>query len=189
VELAKRVGSERERVVRKRDGALAGIDRADELQRALGLEPRPRPDTSEEFGAWAEAVFAAVTDHVAAAAGAGSAAAVAHLLGYVMGEAMATLDALAVLDRLRDLAPDHLWMRVQGDSLERERETAERRLARLAGHELLSEPVRTAAALAAHAVADAAAGGDGGYAARAARAEAAAQVLVEQAAAIEAALG
>jgi hypothetical protein len=38
-------------------------------------------------------------------------------------------------------------------------------------------------------VADAAAGGDGGYAARAARAEAAAQVLVEQAAAIEAALG
>lgn len=186
VELAKRIGGEREKVVAKRDAALAGLDRAVELQRALGMDPLPRPERSDEFGAWAEAVFAAVTDHVAGAAGAGSAASVVHLLGYVLGEAMATLDALAVLCRLRDLAPEHLWMRVQADSLERERETGERRLARLAGHELLSEPVRTATALAAHAVAEAAPSGS--YEGQAKRAEVAVTVLEEQAAAVESAL-
>ena len=187
VELAKRIGTEREKVVAKRDAALAGLERADHLQRGLGLEPQPRPGPSEEFGAWAEAVFAAVTDHIAAVRQPGSAAAVVHLLGYVLGEAMATLDAVAVLCRLRDLAPEHLWMRVQADSLEREREAGERRLARLASHELLSEPVRTATALAAHALAEAAPSGS--YEGQAARAEAAVAALVEQATAIEAALG
>lgn len=181
VELAKRIGGERERVVRQRDVALAGLDRADDLQRALGLDPRPRPHSSEEFGAWAEAVFAAVTDRLT-----GSPHAVVHLLGYVMGEAAATLDAIAILRRLRDVGPEHLWMRVQADSLERERQTAERRLARLASHELLSEPVRTSIALAAHAVSEAAPSGS--YEDQATRARAAVEALAEQAAAIEEAL-
>jgi len=184
VELARRIGGERERVVQQRDAALAGLDRADDLQVALGIPAQPRPQTPEEFGAWAESVFTAVTDHIAAVHGAGSAHSVVHLLGYVLGEAAATLDAVAVLDRLRDLAPDHLWMRVQADSLERERETGERRLARLASHELLPEPVRTSTAQAAHAVAEAAPSGS--YEGQAARARAAMQELVEQAAAIEA---
>ena len=186
LELAKRIGTEREAVVQKRDAALAGLDQAEELQRDLGLQPVPRPDGSGEFSTWAETVFAASTDAIAEAKTPGSPHAIAHLLGYVLGEALATLDAIAVLSRLRDLAPEHLWMRVQGDSLERERETGERRLARLAAHPLLSEEVRTATALAAHAVAEA--GPGGGYWARAARAEAAVAALHEQADAIRAAL-
>ncbi|MFP5320100.1 MAG: hypothetical protein ACLGI2_17630 [Acidimicrobiia bacterium] len=186
VELAKQIGGERERVVRQREAGLAGLDRADEMQRALGLEPLPRPATAEEFGAWAEAVFSAVTDHVATTSGPGSPCAVVHLAGYVLGEALATLDAVAILCRLRELAPEHLWMRVQADSLEGERQAAERRLARLASHELLSEPVRTAIALAAHAVAEAAP--TGSYEGQAARARAAVEALAEQAAAIERAL-
>lgn len=186
VELAKRIGGEREQVVQQRDAAVVNLDRADELQRALGLEPQPRPDRSEEFGAWAEAVFGTVTDHLVTTRGPGSAEGVAHLLGYVMGEALATLDAMAVLCRLRELAPDHLWMRVQADSLERERETGQRRLGRLASHELLPPDVRTATALAAHAVAEAAPSGS--YEGQAARARAAVEALAEQAAVIESAL-
>src|SRR2546430_2704127 len=81
-----------------------------------------------------------------------SSEAVIHLLGWVLGEAVATLDAIAILSRLRELAPEHVWMRWQGESLEGERKTLERRLARLAAHPLLPEPVQVAAALASHAV-------------------------------------
>ena len=83
----------------------------------------------------------------------GSAESVAHLLGYVMGEAVATLDAIALLARLREVAPaDTLWMRVQNDSLDRERAQAQRRLGRLASHPLLPDGAQLAAASAAHEV-------------------------------------
>lgn len=146
VELARVVGDERGRVVARRDEALALVDEAQRLQAAAGVDPVEPPEDAAAYEAWAEAVFATV----APALGDGSPAAVVHLLGYVMGEAVATLDAQAILARLRTVTPDHLWMRVQGDSLERERQTAERRLGRLASHPLLSAPVQSAVALAAH---------------------------------------
>jgi hypothetical protein len=182
VVLAKGVGEERDRMVAKRDDAIAGLDQTERLVATLRGDAVPRPQSSGGYQAWTEAVFEAVT----AAMPGQSPQAVAHLLGYVLGEAVATLDAIAILSRLRELAPDHLWMRWQGESLERERATLERRLARLAAHPLVPEPAQEATARAAHAVSGAAPSGS--HAGRAARAEEAAQAVKEQAALVEAAL-
>lgn len=146
VELARVIGTERDRVVARRDDALALLGEAEALQRALGVEPVEWPADARAYAAWAAAVFA----RLAPALGPGSPEAVAHLLGYVLGEAVATLDASALLSRLRASRPDNLWMRVQGESLEQERQAAGRRLARLASHPLLPEAVRAATAMAAH---------------------------------------
>ena len=180
--MGKRIGLERDRVVRLRDDCLARLEEAEDALVRLGAIGPERPADSGGFEAWAEAVFAAANDVLASE----SAEAVTHLLGYVLGEAYATLDALALLSRLRDTSPDDLWMRVQDLSLEQERATAERRLARLAAHALLPTPVQVAAGLAGHAVSDAAP--SGGHAGRAARAEAAATAVAEQARAAELAL-
>jgi hypothetical protein len=182
VALAKGVGEERERVVAKRDDALAGLDQTERLLASLRSDAVPRPEDSGGFESWSEAVFEAATSAMPGQ----SPQAVAHLLGYVLGEAVATLDAIAILSRLRELAPDHLWMRWQGESLERERATLERRLARLAAHPLVPEPAQVATARAAHAVSGAAPSGS--HTGRAARAEEAAQDVKEQAALVEAAL-
>lgn len=141
-----RIGEERERVVAHRDEALAALDRVGDLLAATGVPVVARPQDSGEYAAWADEAFEAVSGAVAGE----STEAVHHLLGYVLGEALATLDAIAILAGLRELVPDHLWMRLQGDSLERERATAERRLGRLASHPLLAPPVQEAAARAAH---------------------------------------
>lgn len=132
------------------DVALSRLAQIDELATEAGIVAlRPRAEDPADYGAWAEAVFAVASD----ALGAEPPSAVAHLLGYVLGEAVATLDALAVVNRLRAaLPPEHLWVRLQRDSLERERETAERRLGRLATHPLLPEAARESAARAAHLV-------------------------------------
>lgn len=132
------------------DLALTRLARIDELAAEAGIVAlRPRGEDPADYGAWAEAVFAVATDALAAE----PPAAVAHLLGYVLGEAVATLDALSVVNRVRAaLPPEHLWARLQRDSLERERGTAERRLGRLATHPLLPEAARESAARAAHLV-------------------------------------
>lgn len=182
LDLARQIGEERERVVAKRDEALARVAEAAAAQQRLGVEPVPGPEDSAAFEAWAEAVF----ERVSSAVGEGTPQAVAHLLGFVLGEAMATLDVIAILSRLRELAPDHLWMHLQADSLERERQTAERRLGRLASHELLPGDVQTATALAAHLVAEAAPSGS--FSGRATRAETAAASLAGHATTIELAL-
>jgi hypothetical protein len=176
--LATLVGEERERVVGRREAALARMEETDDRLARLGARPVSRPDGAGEYTTWTEAIFDTVRDVMAS----DSPEAVAHLLGWVLGEAIATLDVVAILSRLREIEPEHLWMRLQGDSLERERQTAERRLSRLAAHPLLPEPVQVATALAAHAVAEGAP--SGGYAGRAARAETAVVDLGEQATAI-----
>lgn len=173
ISLAKQIGTERDLVVQKRDAALARLDYVEMLVAALGVDAIARPIDAGGYAAWAEAVFEAVN----AALEPGSAESVAHLLGYVMGEAMATLDALAIVARLRPYAPEHLWLRLQRDSLEHERTTAERRLGRLAAHPLLPEPVQTATAMAAHHTAD-----------RSLLHDDAARAVAEQAAMIEAML-
>jgi hypothetical protein len=182
VTLAKAVGEEREKVVARREGALSDLDRTERLQASLGAEPVARPEDAGGYEAWTEEVFESVT----AAMAAYSPEAVAHLLGYVLGEAVATLDVIAILSRLRHVDPEHVWMRWQGESLEGERQTLERRLARLAAHPLLPEPAQVAAATAAHAVSGATP--SGGHAGRAARADEAARLVAEQASAVEAAL-
>lgn len=179
---AAQVGEERERVVGQREAALARLDETDRRLAALGARPVPRPQSAGNYAAWTEAVFDAARDAMAS----DSPEAVAHLLGWVLGEAVATLDVLAILSRLREMDPEHLWMRLQADSLERERQTAERRLGRLAAHPLLPEAAQVATALAAHAVAEGAPSGS--HAGRAARAQAAALSVAEQAPLIEAAL-
>jgi hypothetical protein len=183
VTLAKAVGEEREKVVARRDDALAGLDRTERLLAVSGADPVPRPEDAGGYESWTEEVFEAITSSMAAY----SPEAVAHLLGYVLGEAVATLDVIAILSRLRHVDPEHVWMRWQGESLEGERQTLERRLARLAAHPLLPEAVQVAAATATHAVSGAAP--SGGHAARAARADEAARLVADQAVAAEAALG
>jgi hypothetical protein len=180
--LAIQVGEERERVVGQRDEALRRVDETAAHVARLGGRPVERPEDAGAFGAWSEAVFAAVQDAVEP----GSPEAVAHLLGWVLGEAVATLDVIGILSRLRELDPDNLFLRLQGDSLERDRTAVERRLGKLAAHPVLPEAVQVAAALAAHAVADA--GPSGSYAARATRAGAARQAVSGQAEVAEAAL-
>ena len=180
--LAKGVGEERERVVAKRQAALAGLDQTEELLERARADKVARPGDAGGYESWSEGVFESVTEVMAAY----SPEAVAHLLGWVLGESVATLDAIAILSRLRELAPEHVWMRWQGESLEGERKTLERRLARLAAHPLLPEPVQVATARAAHAVS--AAAPSGSFAGRAARAEDAAREVAEQAAAVEATL-
>jgi hypothetical protein len=183
VTLAKAVGEEREKVVARRDDALAGLDRSERLLAGVGADPVAGPADASGYESWAEDVFEAVTSSLAAY----SPEAVAHLLGYVLGEAVATLDVIAILSRLRQVDPEHVWMRWQGESLEGERQTLERRLARLAAHPLLPDAVQVATANAAHAVSGAAP--SAGHAARATRADEAARVVADQAAAVEAALG
>jgi hypothetical protein len=182
IPLAARVGEERERVVGTRDESLARLDQVEDLQVALGAEPVERPANAEAYPEWAADAF----DAFRAAMAGDAPEAVAHLLGYVLGEAGATLDALAILSRLRDVAPEQPLLRLQGDSLERERAVGERRLARLAAHPLLPEAVQLATALAAHVVSEAAPSGS--HAGRATRAEDAVRRIADQAAAIEAAL-
>jgi hypothetical protein len=186
VTLGRRIGDERDRVIGRRDDALARLDQAERLSAHLGAEPVARPHDSTEYAAWAEGIF----DAVAQALAGDPDEAVAHLLGFVLGEAIATLDVLASLSRLRELAPENMWMRLQADSLERERATAERRLARLAVHPSLPERARTASALAGHVVSEVgpSATASGSETARAARADAAVRSLIEHAASIESAL-
>jgi hypothetical protein len=145
-QVAIRIGEERERVVARRDEALHALDGVEDLLAAAGVPAVVRPHDAGEYAAWADGVFDAVSGAVPGE----SIEAVHHLLGFVLGEALATVDAIAILARLRELAPDHLWVRLQGDSLERERATAERRLGRLASHPLLAPAVQEAAARAAH---------------------------------------
>jgi hypothetical protein len=174
VALGRRIGDERERVIGRRDEALARLDQSERLLADLGADPIVRPEDSSEYAAWAEGAF----DAVAGVLSGDPDEAVAHLLGFVLGEAIATLDVMASLSRLRELAPENMWMRVQAESLERERQTAERRLGRLAVHQSLPERARTASALAAHVVSEAVAS-DGDRAGRS---------LIEHAASIESAL-
>ncbi len=149
-ELAHRIGQESDEVVRRRDDALARLDRTADALAALGAPAPDRPADATEYAGWVESVFA-TADAVLAAGSAGS---VAHLLGHVLGEGMATLDALAIVWRLREAAPDHVLLRVQAESLEHERATAERRLGKLAAHPLLPATVQRATASAARAIAD-----------------------------------
>lgn len=146
--LRNRIGAESDVVVLRRDAALAHVDRAADALAALGAPSPPPPTDVTEYPEWVEAVFDAVNGTVAA----GSPESVAHLLGHVLGEGLATLDALAVVWRLREAAPDHVLLRVQGSSLEQERATAERRLGRLAEHAVLPAGARTAAASAERAI-------------------------------------
>lgn len=148
--LLRQIGDESDHVVGRRDGALAQIDRAADALAALGAPAPGPPADVADYPGWAEAVF----DAANAAVAPGSPEAVAHLLGHVLGEGMATLDAVAILSRLRRLAPDHVLLRVQGDSLEHERATAARRLGRLASHPLLAAAAQVATAAAAHDIAD-----------------------------------
>jgi hypothetical protein len=181
-QLAVQVGEERERVVAQRDEALDRVEETEADLAALGAAAVERIPDAGGYSAWTEAVF----DAVRTAVEPGSAPAVAHLLGFVLGEAVATLDVIAILSRLRALDPDNLFMRLQADSLERDRTTVERRLGKLASHPLLPEAVQVATALAAHALAEGSP--SGAHAGRAARAEAAAATVAEQAAAAESAL-
>ena len=180
--LAIQVGEERERVVGQRDEALALVEETEAHLAALGAHPVERLPDAAGYADWTGAVF----DAVQAVVEPGSAAAVAHLLGFVLGEGVATLDVIAVLSRLRALEPEDLFMRLQADSLERDRSTVERRLGKLASHPLLPEPVQVATALAAHAVADGAPSGS--HAGRATRAASGTEAVAEQAAAAEAGL-
>ena len=180
--LAIRVGEERERVVGQRAHALAHVDETASTLTALHAATVRPPSDAAAYATWTEEVFGAVQ----AALEPGSAEAVAHLLGFVMGEAVATLDVLSILSRLRDLDPDNPYMRLQADSLERDRSTVERRLGKLAAHPLLPEDAQVATALAAHAVTDGAPAGS--HASRAGRAAAAAQAVREQAEVAEAGL-
>jgi hypothetical protein len=180
--LGKQIGLERDRVVRLRNTSLARLEEAELALERLGATAPDRPVDSGGFEAWAQAVFDAATEVLVGE----SAEAVLRLLGYVMGEAEATLDAAAILNRLRELKPGDLWMRVQAESFEQERAAAERRLGRLAAHPLLPEAVQVLAGLAGHVVSEAAP--TGGYAARAVKAESAARAVAEQAEAVEAAL-
>jgi len=148
-ELAQRIGDERDRAVGRRDDALAHLDRTDQALAALGARPPEGPVDATGYADWVESVFAAADTVLAP----GSAESVAHLLGHVLGEGMATLDALAVVARLRDAAPDHMLLRVQAQSLEHERATAERRLGKLAAHVLLPAAVQASTASAAQAIA------------------------------------
>jgi len=177
--VGKQIGLERDRVVGLRTAALARLAEAEDALERLGARPPERPEDSSGFEAWAQAVFDAASGVLFP----DSAEAVARLLGYVMGEAMATLDATAILSRLRDLKPDDLWMRVQAESFEQERKTAERRLARLAAEPRLPEPVQVLAGLAGHAVSEAAP--TGGHAERAARAATAARAVADHADAVD----
>jgi hypothetical protein len=151
VAFARLVGEERDRVVGYRDASFARLAQTEATLGRLGAAVPPRPNGPEEFEAWAEAVFAAAAEVMED----GSPAAVTHLAGFVLGEAVATLTVMASLSRLRHMSPDDLWMRAQASSLEREREQGERRLARLATHEHLPGPVQVALAAAGHAVAQA----------------------------------
>lgn len=180
--LAIQVGEERERVVGRRDESLARLDECEVLLASLEARAVERPVDASAYPAWSEAVF----DAVQAAAGPGSPAAVAHLLGFVLGEAVATLDVIAVLSRLRELAPDDLFLRLQADSLERDRSTVARRLGKLAAHPFLPQDVQVATALAAHAVAGGAPSGS--HAGRARRSERAAEEVAERASAVESGL-
>jgi hypothetical protein len=179
--LAIGVGEERERVVGLRDETLRRLDETAAGAAALGAEPVAPPGDASQYSNWAEAVFDAVRARLVPDSSEG----VAHLLGFVMGETVAILDVSAVLNRLRELAPEHMWMRFQADSLERERATATRRLGRLAAHPLVPEAAQVATALAAHAASEAAP--TGGYLTRAIRADAAARQVAEQAAVVESA--
>jgi len=144
--LLRQIGEESDHVVGRRDEALTYVDRAADALAALGVPPPRPPGEVADYPEWVEAVFDAVNGAVRP----GSAEAVAHLLGNVLGEGMATVDALAILWRLREAAPDHMLLLIQGSSLENERATAERRLGRLAAHPLLPPAVQTATASAAH---------------------------------------
>jgi hypothetical protein len=177
--VAGQVGEERERVVGRRGEALARVDETALELVSLGAAVVDRPRDASAYSGWTDAVF----DAVQAALEPGSPAAVTHLLGFVLGEGVATLDVIAILSRLRELDRENLFMRLQADSLERDRSNVQRRLGKLAAHPLLPEAVQVATALAAHAVAEAAP--SGGHGARAARAEAAAQEVAEQAAVAE----
>jgi hypothetical protein len=144
--LLRQIGDESDQVVERRDEAFTHVDRTADALAALGVpSPAPPPEVAD-YPEWVEAVFDAVNGAIRP----GSADAVAHLLGHVLGEGMATLDALAIVWRLREAAPDHMLLRIQGSSLENERATAERRLGRLASHPLLPAAVQTATASAAH---------------------------------------
>ena len=144
--LLHRIGEVSDRIVLLADAARANVARAEAAMARLGVRRRPPPPTdADSYGDWVEAAFAAVTDALTP----GSPEAVAHLLGHVLGEGMATLDAVAVLAELQDVAADHLLMRVQAQSLEQERATAERRLTKLAAHPLLPAAVQALAATAA----------------------------------------
>jgi mRNA-degrading endonuclease toxin of MazEF toxin-antitoxin module len=180
--LAAQVGEERERVVGHRDEALARVDESEVQLAALGGEPVERPEDAEAYPAWTEAVFEAVQGAVEP----GSPEAVSHLLGYVLGEAVATLDVIAIVSRLRELDAENLYLRVQGESLERDRATVERRLGKLTAHPALPEGAQVATALAAHAVAEGAPSES--HRARATRATAAVQTVAEQAAVARSAL-
>ena len=180
--LAIQVGEERERVVGQRDEALSRVEETAAQLSALGAPAVDRPADAATYAGWTEAVFEAAQGAVEP----GSPEAVAHLLGYVLGEAVATLDVIAILSRLRQLDPDHLFLHLQGESLERDRTRVERRLGKLAAHPILPEEVQVATALAAHAVAKGAPGGS--HAERASRAAEGAGEVTEQAAAVEAAL-
>lgn len=147
--LARRIGEESDGVVSRREEALANVDRTAGALAALGVPAPDRPADATEYAGWVESVFEAAN----AALAPGSAESVAHLLGHVLGEAVATLDALAVLGRLREAAPDHMLLRVQGQSLEHERATAQRRLGKLAAHALLPATVQASTASAAQAMA------------------------------------
>lgn len=182
LELEKQIGEERDRVVQRRDEALARLDETEQLLADAGAQPVARPPDASAYEAWTDAVFDAFNEVIEP----GSAQAVLYLLGHVLGEAMAVLEAFAVLSRLREVSPDHLLLRAQGESLESERSTAERRLARLASHALLPPPVQEATAMAAHVVAEAAP--SGGHRGRAERATTAARELATQAERILAAL-
>lgn len=145
-DLVARIGDESDRVVLLRDGALAEVERAGGALCRLSVEPPDRPAQADSYSGWAEAVFEAVN----ATLPPGSAEAVAHLLGHVLGEGMATVDALAVLSRLREVAPDHVLLLLQAESLEHERATAQRRMGRLAAHPLLPAAAQLEVASAAH---------------------------------------
>lgn len=181
LELDKRIGEERERVVQRRDEALARLDETERLLAQVGAQPVARPPDAAGYAMWTDAVFDAFNEVIPP----GSPEAVAYLLGHVLGEAMAVLDAFSILSRLREGSPDHLLLRVQGESLEGERVTAERRLGRLASHESLPERVQAEVAMAAHVVSQAAP--TGGHGGRAERAATGARDLERHAGAIEAA--
>ncbi len=143
--LLERIGDESDRVVALRGAAAAEVARAGAALAALGAVVPPPPAGAEAYPDWVEAVFGGVSGALEP----GSPEAVAHLLGHVLGEAMATLDALAVVARLQGVAAEHLLLRVQAQSLEHERARAERRLGRLAAHPLLHESAQSLVGVAA----------------------------------------
>lgn len=141
--LAKRVAERAAAFSARKPGIIDNVRLVEQLLPRAGVAVPPPPRLPAEFHPWSQDLFQQAHHALAGAQDAQPAA--AHLLGFVLGDAMLTLNVAVLVHDLLDADPEHAWLQAQAAALADQHDKIRRQLTQAEALPALPEATRAAA--------------------------------------------